>query len=346
MDLTDLMIGDISVPTERSMRAMLAALLRAGADSAFIRRYHSPPKPLLPPDAHGYLVESNPRLIQLRDQYAALAIDCVQHSQWNPQYVSGDIPLQAFRGDCAFVWQLRDLNLPVSYVLTYQYLLASGQSDLLRLLTEDELFGIYAIPSSSGWITRDRLDSTTELWFLERHLTLSARTTFHVLDIGAGYGRFAYRALQAYDAVNVSCLDAIARSTFLCEYYLSFRDQQQRSRAVPLVDVESDSHVKDADMAVNIHSFSECPVAAIRWWLKFLKCRKIQYLMVVPNPDQHKGQRLLSMEPNRSRCDFLRDIEDAGYRRVVVEPKYQDPAVQNFGITPSYYFLFELRHAY
>jgi SAM-dependent methyltransferase len=319
-----------------------AMLLRAGVNSTFLERYFSPCEPLLPPDASAYLHDSNSRLIELTNQYKSLSNNCVQHSQWNEKYVANDIPLWAFRGDCGFVWQQRDFNLPVSYIVTYQYLLANGRADLLRLLTEDELFGVYAIKSGAGWITRDRLDSVSELWFLERHLNMSGRPKLHILDIGAGYGRFAHRLLQAYDNAEVSCVDAIARSTFLCEYYLSFRDVQRCSRVIPLPYVETDSDLATADLAVNIHSFSECPVAAIRWWLALLKNWRVPHLMIVPNQDQHRGTRLLSNEPNGTRCDFKKEIENAGYRLVVAEPKYLDPAVQDFGITPTHYFLFEL----
>jgi SAM-dependent methyltransferase len=320
-----------------------AMLLRSGVNSMFLDRYFSPGEPLLPPDASAYLRDSNSRLIELTKQYTSFSNDCIQHSQWNEKYVAQDIPLWAFRGDCGFVWQQRDFNLPVNYILTYQYLLANGQADLLRLLTEDELFGVYAIKSGTGWITRDRLDSVSELWFLERHLNISRHTKLHILDIGAGYGRFAHRLLQAYDTARVSCVDAIARSTFLCEYYLSFRDVQRRSRVIPLPYVESNSDLATADLAVNIHSFSECPITAIRWWLVLLKSWRVRHLMIVPNQDQHRGTRLLSKELNGTRCDFRKEIENAGYRLVVAEPKYLDPSVHDFGITPTHYFLFQLR---
>jgi SAM-dependent methyltransferase len=318
-----------------------AMLLRAGVNSTYLAGCISPGEVVLPQNAHEYLRESNPRLNDLTKQYALFSRHRFNHSRWDDQYVTNDIPLLAFRGDCGFVWQRRDVNLPVNYILTYQYLLANGKADLMSTLTEDRLFGAYAIELDIGWITRDRLDSVSELWFLERHLRVSQHTKFHVLDIGAGYGRLAHRLLQACDNVTVSCVDAIARSTFLCEYYLSFRKLQDRSRIIQLPYVENDPELAAVDLAVNIHSFSECTLDSIRWWLAILNGWKIPYLLIIPNQDQHRGTRFLSTELNGTRSNFRKEIEKAGYRLIVNEPKYLDPSVQEFGITPGHYFLFE-----
>jgi hypothetical protein len=56
--------------------------------------------------------------------------------------------------------------------------------------------------------------------------------------------------------------------------------------------------------------------------------------MIVPNT----GDRLLTHEG----FDFSGVIERQGYRLLAKEPKYRDPVVQQYGLNPSYYFLFEL----
>jgi hypothetical protein len=49
-------------------------------------------------------------------------------------------------------------------------------------------------------------------------------------------------------------------------------------------------------------------------------------------------QRLFS----RDSRDFQPMIERYGYRPIVTEPKYRDPIVQEYGINPTFYHLFEL----
>ena len=84
------------------------------------------------------------------------------------------------------------------------------------------------------------------------------------------------------------CTDAIATSTFLSEYYLGFRGVAGGTgsppRVVPLHELESTIAPGEVDIAVNIHSFSECSPAAIEAWLAFLaRPTASAHLMVVPN---------------------------------------------------------------
>ena len=73
-------------------------------------------------------------------------------------------------------------------------------------------------------VTRDLPDSVAELNFLERHLAISQRTAVVVLDIGAGYGRLAYRSVVALPLIErYLCTDAVPVSTFNCEHYLRYR---------------------------------------------------------------------------------------------------------------------------
>jgi hypothetical protein len=109
-------------------------------------------------------------------------------------------------------------------------------------------------------VSRDLLDSIIELNFLEEALEISSRKALRVIDIGAGYGRLAHRATVAAPMIGYVCTDGIALSTVLCETYLQYR-KTERTAVVPLDEVSvvvSDSHF---DLAINIHSFSECPLA-------------------------------------------------------------------------------------
>ena len=60
------------------------------------------------------------------------------------------------------------------------------------------------------------------------------------------------------------CVDAVAISTFICEYYLGFRGADDRASVVPLDELDSLLALQPIDLAVNIHSFSECPITVNR----------------------------------------------------------------------------------
>jgi hypothetical protein len=315
-------------------------IARAGVNRAFIDQYSDPPLPVLPSGAREYLCSSNPRLIELRRQYEHVDSPAVRHSQWNAAYVESEVPLQRFRGDCAFIWQERDLNLPSTYLLTYYYLRATGHAELLDRLSEDDLFGVFTVKADGSLISRDRLDSAIEIAFLDRALGISRRGCSHVLDIGSGYGRLAFRLTQAFGNVSVTCVDAVAESTFLCEYYLGFRGVSARAQAVSLPDVEAVLAETPIDIAVNVHSFSECPLSAIRWWLDLLSRMHVPRILVVPNAGLHGGTRLLSAEIDGSSMDFQPLFEERSYKLVLSQPKYAEPALQQLGVTPTHYYLF------
>jgi hypothetical protein len=93
------------------------------------------------------------------------------------------------------------------------------------------------------------------------------------------------------------------------------------------------------DLAVNIHSFSECGLEAIAWWMALLRERSVPRLMVVPNVVGTDETTLLTIGGE----DFSRVITDFGYRLVARDPKYLDPLVQKYGPAPAMHFLFELR---
>jgi SAM-dependent methyltransferase len=206
-------------------------------------------------------------------------------------------------------------------------------------LTEDDLFGAYALRVGSETITRDRLDSACEISFLERHLSIGLGTPFRILDIGSGYGRLGHRFVQAFENATVWCVDAVAEASFLCEYYLRVRKVEGRSEMVPLFELEDRLRDAKIDLAVNVHSFSECRKSAIAWWARLLRRHSVPYLMIVPNPD---GTRLLSLEDDGSRADFVPVLEAEGYHCVVQEPKFAEEAVQRLGVSPTRYYLFRL----
>jgi hypothetical protein len=96
------------------------------------------------------------------------------------------------------------------------------------------------------------------------------------------------------------------------------------------------------DVAVNIHSFAEAPIAAISWWLDLLARSTVRHLLIVPNTT-----RLLSKERNAPRVDFMPLVRDAGFDLIRTRPKYGDSEfMQEHGLHgpfPVFYFLFSRR---
>jgi hypothetical protein len=105
-----------------------------------------------------------------------------------------------------------------------------------------------------------------------------------VIDIGAGYGGLAHRVVTGLPNVQTYlCTDGVAASTFVCENYLKFRGVDDKATTVPVDEVDEALRTHPPDIALNIHSFSECRIAAIDWWLARLQEHSVRYLMIAPN---------------------------------------------------------------
>lgn len=288
-------------------------------------------------EALGYLKPDNPKLVDLQQRYSVFDADATTPLLWNDSHVSAeDIPY--FRGDNAWVWQVRGKNTNVlAYAISFYYLKSMDRLGLLDKLIEDENFGNFTFSIAGRQVSRDLLDSIVEIYFLDRHLGIGSRGGFRVLDVGAGYGRLAHRMVSGLSGVErYYCTDAVAVSTFVSDYYLRFRGVD-RAVAVPLDEIEATLCGHPVDLAINIHSFSECRMQAIEWWIRLLSRQRVKHLMIVPNWSTGRGERLLTNDGQ----DFLPLLEQYGYRTVVKEPKYLDPVVQEFGLQPSWHHLLE-----
>lgn len=272
----------------------------------------------LPAGAEDHLRADNPQLQELQAAYDALDIPAAVHTQWDTGWLDKNLSMAWFRGDNAYVWQFRQLGQAATIRMYLAMLDVESRDDLglFDKLREDGLFGAWTFKfGQRPEVSRDLLDSINEINYLDDRMGLSGIEDLRVLDIGAGYGRLAHRMstalpnLAAYD-----CIDAVATSTFLCDYYTRFRELPDSVRVVRL-----DEHEKLGDrydVAVNIHSFSEASHAAIRWWLDRIAEREIPWLLIVPNtPDELRSTELDgSMEP------FRQDVLDRGYELVDSRP--------------------------
>jgi hypothetical protein len=293
----------------------------------------------LPQEASCYLRSNNPKLLDLKRRYSAFNPDVTTPMVWNEGHLRDeDIPY--FRGDNAYVWQVRGQNMNIlGYALAYYYLKAIDQLNLFDRMSEDGAFGNFTFRVANRDVSRDLLDSVAEILFLERHLNVSNIANLTILDIGAGYGRLAHRATQAWPNLrSYLCADAVPHSTFISDFYLRHREVGNKAAVIPLDEIQTALGSQRIDLAVNIHSFSECQLAAIDWWVDLIAKNGVRHLMVVPNVTDAAGEQLLTND----RRDFRPLLEKRGYRLIVGEPKYLDPVIHQYAIQPSMHFLFGL----
>jgi putative sugar O-methyltransferase len=293
----------------------------------------------LPSGAQSFLNSENPRLQSLKSAYRNLNLPVLQHSLWREQRLRRQLSLAWFRGDNMYVWQYRQLksDARLRFYLTVLDVESRDKLGLLARLKEDGLFGCwtFSFTGRNGLLSRDLLDSVNEINYLDEYLDFSKRDGLKILDIGAGYGRLAYRMCEALSNLTVyDCIDAIPESTFLCDYYLQFRQIDDRARSVPLTEYQTLG--QRYDLAVNVHSFSECSHAAVRWWLEQIRNRDIEWLLIVPNDPTE----LLTSEANGTKKDFMPDVLDCGYELWDRRPTYMNPDLREFIGVNDHFFLF------
>lgn len=298
------------------------------------------------PADRAVLRPDNPGLQALRQRYAGLPEVVGTSSVWRPGHIAPE-ELLYFRGDNGYVWQFQDNNTPEKYLLTYFYLKTIDSLGLLDVFTEDGDYGVFTFPTgdtdrdgNEKFVSRDVLDSVSELLFLERVLQISNRPGLKVLDIGAGYGRLAHRAVTALDNIDTYfCIDAIPESTFLSSYYLSSKDSE-RTRVVAFDD-QQDLVPGTIDLAVNIHSFSECAIEAVDYWVSRCAELEVEHLFIVPDMSAEGGNALRLVNGT----DFKPLLAKHGYLLQHAEPKYGNFEVQKHGVSPAWYYLFRAANA-
>lgn len=296
----------------------------------------------LPAGAEEALADSSPRLRELREAYASFGAPAEGASRWAAERVESFLDLRYFRGETLITWHRREL--PRATRLKYFiFLRAVEDRDALGLLPrlgEDGRFGCWSFEyPGRGRVSHDLLSSVNEINFCERSLGLGRRERFSVLDIGAGYGRLAHRMAAAYPRlIDYCCVDAVAESTFVCEYYLAHRNCSPPARAVALDRVAVDLEPGSFDLALNIHGFSECTLAAVSWWIDLLVRLRVGELLIVPN----EPTDLLTLEADGSRLDYRPLLEAAGYRLELCEPVIDDPAARGLLELDDHFHLFKL----
>lgn len=296
----------------------------------------------LPPGAESALSHSSPRLAELREAYRGFHPEVFEPSRWTRSAVESFLELSYFRGETLITWHYRELPrvTALKYFLYAAHVRDRDQLGLLDTLTEDGAFGCWTFEYHGyGRYSRDLLDSAGEISFLERELQISSRRELSVLDIGAGYGRLGHRMTEAgLDLADYCCVDAVPESTFLSEYYLGHRGCAPPARVVPLHHVEQELS-EGFDLALNVHSFSECTYAAVAWWVRLISRLRIPYLMIVPN----EPAALLTLETDGRRRDFAPLLAEAGYELVTREPVITDQAIRELVQLEDRFHLYALQ---
>lgn len=271
--------------------------------------------------------EMERRLRWVEGRYESLGY--FSHSFWREH--SKKIDLENFRCESAYLSQA--YGTEKEYWATLGYAAAVGEK-YLNIFTEDTLFGVVSFQIGGRTVTRDLLDSVLEISFLERKLGSEFLSSVKVLDIGAGYGRFAHRFTSAFPNSCVYCADAVPISSLVCDSYIKFRCFQNRARVAWLWEVKETYEA--ADLAVNIHSWSECTLESVNFWLDLLVAKSCPYLFLVP----HEAQ-CLTKECSGPDASFLSAIQEHGYELLASEPKYRSDVMQMAGIYPTQYMLFK-----
>lgn len=299
----------------------------------------------VPATAMEYLSPENPKLKELRSRYASMQHPAGMNPDWTERRVNTDIDLKHFRGDNAYVYQYRSVgsDAELKYLLYAYYISRLDRMELLNRIEEDGLFGAYTFNFNDRLkVSKDLLDSISQIYFLEDSLGLSQMQDLRIIDIGAGYGRLAHRMVQSLHNIGMYyCVDGVAESTFLCDFYIAYRGLTEKAISVPLFEIEQVVRSTRINLAINIHSFSQCPLSVITWWLDLIRHNQVKYLFLVPNSEPH--DELLSSEINGTRCDYSDAIHKRGYRLLKKAPKFQDSSLQKlFHVRSIYYYLFEL----
>lgn len=260
---------------------------------------------------------------------------------WTREYRHKEIDLEYFRADNAYMWQTRHVGTRprLTYLVYGAYVLEQDELGIRNIAQEDGAFGcvVFDLPSI-GTVSRDLLDSINEINYLERHLCLSKRRAFGVLDVGSGYGRMAHRMSEAYPNLSsYICVDSIPESTHVCRHYLAYRSVQV-GRTISLHDVDAMSGSWKVDLALGIRSLTEMSYSAIESWILLITAMRVRNLLVIPN----EYDWFMSREVDGSRISCKDLLSKCGYRLVDSSPIISDADVREFTGFNEHFMLYAL----
>lgn len=275
------------------------------------------------------LSKDDPALLALESEYERANL--LPLSAWKAWVNSIDI--QRFRGEPGYLAQLWMMD-EQRYRNTYDYLRETAPETLRAVgYIDDDAFGAVGFAlGMAGYITRDLLDSVSEIEFLRVTIGISACA----VDIGAGYGRLLHRLSQVSPAGVYFGIDAVPLSTYLCEFYLKYRGCSN-TVTFPL---HRYADIHTADVAMNIQSFSEMPLAAVDFWLKFCADRNIRHFFLSPHAGDLIHAHFVTNEIGGGHLDYYHLFEHYGYAEIRREYKFPVERSAEF-IFNTQYVMFE-----
>tara|TARA_Y100000816_G_scaffold288138_1_gene272153 strand:+ start:904 stop:1734 length:831 start_codon:yes stop_codon:yes gene_type:complete len=189
-----------------------------------------------------------------------------------------------FRGENAFVWQEQLGDNKETYIKYYKIIKSIDKDNLLNKTFECGSYGCKSYDFDNIKISRDLLDSILEIYFLKSFFP--NLNELSLLEIGGGYGRLCKRYLDCIPNSKYYITDAIPQSTFFSKLYLNGKNDS----VINLYDIPEKIKTLKIDIAVNIHSFPECNINDIEWWIKLINSNKIKYIFYVPNNPQSRPE--------------------------------------------------------
>ena len=194
----------------------------------------------------------------------------------NSKYIMNSFNIN-FRGENAFVWQEQLGDNEQTYIDYYKKIKTIDEDNLLNKTFEDGSYGSKSYDYDNIKISRDLLDSILEIYFLKS--AFPNLDNLSILEIGGGYGRLCKRYLNCFPNSKYYITDAIPQSTFYSRMYLN----EYKDSVINLNDIHNKIKLLKIDIAVNIHSFPECNIDDIEWWIKLIHSNNIKYVFYVPN---------------------------------------------------------------
>ena len=184
---------------------------------------------------------------------------------------------------------------------------------------KDIKFGALPVETRAcGKVTRMWLETNREIDFLSQNLNLK---NINILDIGAGYGRLA--VVLSKEVKSYSTVDAVEISTSVCRYYTKLHNADVRvMNLTDLLVGHKTNSLPQYDLAINIHSWSECSYNNVKEWLDTLKELSIPYLFTVTHGNNYQSW-------------------DGGNLKSLFEEKYTLVATQPDGISNCPYNLWK-----
>ena len=263
-------------------------------------------------------------------------------------------PPADYRGDSNWVWQARGFESQAEFESAlhsaHSAVVDRDSRGFLKLLSEDGAHGAQCTQSADGLLSRDLLDSANELCFLDEALSISLWDDGVIVDVGAGYGRFAHRVASALPRLRVICTDGVAGSLALAEAHLAHHAvPAARARVVPPDELELALVAGPPKLAVAIHSFPEMEAVVVARWLALLARVGTEHLFVVSNVPSLEGEDATPSLQSDEGADLLPAFAEAGFRLRLARPKFPTSrsraAAADAAIAPAYgectHFLFQ-----